>query len=203
MRTTSVIAALAFAAALPATGPPTCRAGEGRPTGTIAFSSLAPRGWDLYLTDNETRQTRRLTDHPALDFNAAFAPGGGRLAFVSERDGNAELYTVQVDGNGLRRLTDEFALDDRPAWSPDGRRIAFSSTRQPAEESGRSWNAVYVMDADGGRPRRLTRAGSADYSPAWSPGGDLIAVASGSGEAGGTDLFVMDPDGNGRRRVVA
>src|SRR5206468_7625935 len=46
-------------------------------------------------------------------------------------------------------------------------------------------------------------AGSADYSPAWSPGGDLIAVASGSGEAGGTDLFVMDLDGNGRRRVVA
>jgi Tol biopolymer transport system component len=203
MRTASVISALAFAAGLPATEPPTCRAGEGRPTGTIAFSSLAPRGWDLYLTDIETRQTRRLTDHPALDFNAAFAPAGGRLAFVSERDGNAELYTVQVDGDGLRRLTNEFALDDRPAWSPDGRRVAFSSTRQPAEEPGRSWNAVYVMEADGGSPHRLTPAGSADYSPAWSPGGDLIAVASGSGEAGGTDLFVMDSDGNGRRRVIA
>src|SRR3954447_25965559 len=109
MRTTSVIAALAFAAGLPATEPPTCRAGEGRPTGTIAFASLAPRGWDLYLTDVETRQTRRLTDHPALDFNAAFAPDGNRIAFVSERDGNAELYTLRADGMELKRLTDEFA----------------------------------------------------------------------------------------------
>jgi Tol biopolymer transport system component len=203
MRTTSALAALVFAVGLPGPGLPTCRAGEDRPRGTIAFSSLAPRGWDLYLIDLESRRTRRLTDHPALDFNAAFAPEGGRLAFVSERDGNGELYTVRADGAGLRRLTDEFALDDHPAWSPDGRLIAFSSTRQPSDEPGRAWNAVYVMEADGGSPLRLTPADSADYSPAWSPTGELIAVASDSGEDGGTDLFVMAPDGTGRRRVIA
>ena len=38
------------------------------------LSSLAPRGWDLYLLDVESHRSRRLTDHPALDFNAAFAP---------------------------------------------------------------------------------------------------------------------------------
>jgi Tol biopolymer transport system component len=186
------------------------------PTGTIAFSSLAPHGWDLYLTDIESWQTRRLTDHAALDFNAAFAPDGCRIAFVSERDGNAKLYVVGADGLALRRLTDAFALDDHPAWSPDGHRIAFASTREPApeQEAGRAWNAVYVLEvesATGGTPtpaptptpRRLTPAGSVDYSPAWSPGGDLIAVASGSGQTGATDLFVMSPDGHDRRRVVA
>jgi Tol biopolymer transport system component len=203
MRAKSAIAALTLSASLAFPGTPTCRAGEGRPTGTIAFSSVGPRGWDLYLTDLESRQSRRLTDHPALDFNAAFAPEGGRLAFVSERDGNAELYTVRADGTGLRRLTDEFALDDRPSWSPDGRRIAFSSTRQPDDRPGRAWNAAYVMEADGTDPVRITPPGAADYSPAWSPRGDLIAVASGGGEAGGTDLYVMAPDGSGRRRVIS
>jgi Tol biopolymer transport system component len=206
MRTTSVLAALALAAGLPAAIPHTGRAADDRPTGTIAFSSLAPHGWDLYLTDVESRQTRRLTDHAALDFNAAFAPDGSRIAFVSERDGNAELYVIGADGLGLRRLTELFALDDRPAWSPDGRRIAFSSTRDAAEEPGRAWNAVYVMEVEpvnGSSPRRLTPAGAADYSPAWSPTGALIAVASGSGQTGGTDLFVMAPDGTARRKVVA
>src|SRR5437016_1717506 len=116
MRTTSILAALAFVSVAAAQS---SRAGEDQPTGTIAFSSLAPRGWDLYLTDVESRWTRRLSDHPALDFNAAFAPDGARLAFVSERDGNAELYTVRADGTGLWRLTGDFALDDHPAWSPD------------------------------------------------------------------------------------
>src|SRR5262249_16298433 len=41
-----------------------------------------------------------------------------------------------------------------------------------------------------------------DYSPAWSPQGDWIAVASGSGEPGGTDLYVMKSDGSGRKLVV-
>ena len=173
-----------------------------RPRGTIAFSSLAPQGWDLYLMDIASHQERRLTDHPALDYDATFAPDGRRIAFVSERDGNLELYTIAPDGTAPRRLTAAFALDDHPAWSPDGRRIAFVSTRAPAEVPGRAWNAIYIMDADGSGMRRLSGPGVADYSPTWSPRGDLIALASGSGVAGGTDLFVMKPDGSDRRLVV-
>lgn len=173
-----------------------------RPAGVIAFSSLAPRGWDVYLTDLQTRQSRPLTTHPALDYNAAFSPDGSQIAFVSERDGNMELYVMGTDGKGLRRLTNEFALDDHPCWSPDGKRLAFVSTRQPAKKPGQAWNAVYLRNADGSEVRRISPADAADYSACWSPKGDLIACASGSGTPGGTDLYVMKPDGSGRRLVV-
>jgi Tol biopolymer transport system component len=186
-------------ALLPAAGPPA--ASTERPAGIIAFSSLAPRGWDLYLHDRETGRTRRLTDHPELDYNAAFAPDGKHLAFVSQRDGNPELYTLGIDGTRPKRLTRVFALNDHPSFSPDGKRIAFVSTRQTARP-GQAWNAVYLMNRDGSKVRRLTPAGVADYSPAWSPAGDRIAVASGSGRAGGTDLFVMGADGARRKLVV-
>lgn len=171
------------------------------PTGTILFPSLAPRDWDVYLVEVKTGKTQRLTDHPALDFNAAFSSDGRTIAFVSERDGNLELYAMRRDGSKLKRLTADFAMDDHPAWSPDGKRIAFSSTRQPAEKIGQAWNGIYVMNADGAGLQRLSGKES-DYSPAWSPQGNLIAFASGSGAAGGTDLFVMKPDGSGRRRVT-
>src|SRR4051794_14573673 len=122
MRTLIVTAGLILALPLVAAGPVT-DATRDRPAGVIAFASLAPRGWDLYVTDTATGKTRRLTDHPALDYNAAFSPDGKKVAFVSERDGNMELYAVGADGGGLKRLTDEFALDDHPAWSPDGKKI--------------------------------------------------------------------------------
>jgi Tol biopolymer transport system component len=174
-------------------------AASDQPAGTIAFASLAPRDWDVYW--RAPGGERRLTDHAALDYNAAFSPDGRKIAFVSQRDGNMELYAVGVDGSGLRRLTDNFALDDHPAWSPDGAKIAFASTREPAP-AGRASNAIYVMNAEGGEARRISPVEASDYSPAWSPRGDLIAFASGSGRAGASDIYVMRPDGSGRRLVA-
>jgi Tol biopolymer transport system component len=109
---------------------------------------------------------------------------------------------MNADGTGVQRLTREFALNDQPAWSPDGARIAFVSTRQPASVPGEAWNAIYVMNADGSDVHRVTPLGVADYSPAWSPRGDLIACASGSGVAGGTNLYTMKLDGTGRRLII-
>lgn len=177
-------------------------AASARPTGTIFFSSMAPRGWDLYAADTQTRENRRLTDHPALDYNAVFSSQGGRFAFVSEREGNPELYSVHSDGTGLKRLTTGMALDDHPAWSPDGSQIAFVSTRRPAETAGLAWTAIHVMNADGSGVHCVSPAKVADYSPAWSPDGKWIAFASGTGRAGSTDLLVMKPDGTDRRLVT-
>lgn len=193
-----LIASTLLLSTLLAVGPP---AGSDRPKGTIAFASLAPRGFDVYVLDVETRKTRQLTDHAANEYNAAFSPDGQHVAFASERDGNLELYRVAVDGTGLQRLTNEFALDDHPSYSPDGKRLLFVSTRQPAPTAGRAWNALYVRNADG-TVTRITPLDVADYSPAWSPTDDLVACASGSGQTGRSDLYVMKPDGSERRRVV-
>jgi Tol biopolymer transport system component len=171
-----------------------------RPKGTIAFASVGPRHWDLYLRDKDGSELP-LTDDSALDYNAAFSPDGKKIAFVSSGDGNMELYVMGIDRSDIQRLTDNFALDDHPTWSPDGEQIAFTSTREPAP-AGRAWNSIYVMNADGSAVRRLSGDDAADYSPAWSPRGDLIAFASGSGKSGESDVYVMNPDGTGRRLVV-
>jgi putative membrane-bound dehydrogenase-like protein len=173
----------------------TAEAGPDAPAGTIAFASLAPRGWDLYVTDRTTGQETRLTDSPALDYNASFSPDGGRIAFVSEREGNAELCSIRPDGSDFRRLTSHFALDDHAAWSPDGQSILFTSTRE-AGEPGRTWNGLYRMRADGTGVERISPSGASDSSPAWYFWGDFIAFVSGG------DLWVSKPDGTERRRVV-
>ena len=75
-----------------------------------------------------------------------------------------------------------------PAWSPDGAQIAFLSNR------AEGWD-LYVVDADGGEPRRLTSGATTD-DPAWHPDGRAIAVE----RRGGIEL--VQADGGGWTQLV-
>lgn len=66
-------------------------------------------------------------------------------------------------------------------------RIAFVSTRDGNPE-------IYVMDADGSNPVRLTTHPGYDGAPTWSPDGTRIAFAS--SRTGNSDIFIMDADGS-------
>jgi TolB protein len=52
--------------------------------------------------------------------------------------------------------------DAAPAWSPDGRKIAFQTRRDGNFE-------VYVMNADGSNPVRITEQSDFDGFPDWYP----------------------------------
>jgi Tol biopolymer transport system component len=71
---------------------------------------------------------------------------------------------------------------------------------------------IYVMDADGGNVRQLTKneaegANEADDgSPSWSPDGERIAFLSTRDHEGdgfdSEELYVMDGDGSGQSRLT-
>jgi Tol biopolymer transport system component len=56
------------------------------------------------------------------------------------------------------------------------------------------------MNADGSDERNLTQSPAEDCAPAWSPDGSLIAFASDDNSL--PALWVMAPDGSGRRQVT-
>jgi Tol biopolymer transport system component len=73
------------------------------------------------------------------------------------------------------------SLDERgthaaysPAWSPDGRWIAYAGETLYSDVD-RNFRGIYVLPADGGHERALTRTGWDDLAPAWSPDGSKIA----------------------------
>ncbi len=71
---------------------------------------------------------------------------------------------INAAGTSLVRLTDGSGDDGNPAWSRDGRRIAFQ--RRVLRHA-----QLFVMDADGSNPTRLTDVSAVLFNafPSWGP----------------------------------
>lgn len=178
----------------------------------IVYTTLRPPNMDIYLFDEPGGTPRRLTDHPALDYNAVFSPDGLWIVFTSERAGGPDLYALELGGGSEPiRLTRHEALDDAAAFSPGGERIAFVSTREGNAD-------IFVMPFAPGdstaeaRAENLTRRPGGDFNPAFSPDGDLIAFSRQDTRFPtdlfthgltnyGVDLYVMEADGSNPRRL--
>jgi TolB protein len=80
-----------------------------------------------------------------------------------------------------------------PAWSPDSTKIMFMSSMLGNPE-------LFIAEADGSRPRRVTHSTGADTSAAWNPKtGQQVAFVS---DRGGTpQLYTMDADGSEVQKV--
>jgi Tol biopolymer transport system component len=117
----------------------------------------------------------------------------GKIAFVSS---DQTIYTVNPDGLGLVRLTpsETGARDRGPDWSPDGTKIVFS--RQTFTHQSQ----IYVMNADGTNPIRITNNTAEERDPAWSPDGTKIAFVS--ARDGNNEIYVMNADGSNQTRLT-
>jgi len=132
----------------------------------------------------------RLTDDPADDRAAAYAPDGQHILFDSTREeGRTGVYVMDPDGGNVARVT--FLGDDWGAsWSPDGTRIAFHSN--PLGEG----SDIYLTPFPelGSPPLRLTDEPGNDMTPTWSGDGSRIAFWSSRGDR--SEIWSMAIDGS-------
>ncbi len=179
----------------------------------LASVSRAPSGMRIHVMNADGTNARQLTE-TGICMAPSWSPDGKKIAYahlIPGTGGGLAIWIMNADGTNPIQLVDGSAWDNNvPTWSPDGTTIAFTSNRRGGRYQ------IWIMNADGTNPRALTTAYydpvlTADIEqkvPAWSPDGRFIAYWSGV-EASDPrpnlprDVWVMNSDGSGQRRLTA
>lgn len=133
-------------------------------SGLVGLAGLLGVGLGAELTP--------LTTGPGNDTEAAWSPDGRRIAFQTDRNGSLDLYVLDLAAKQLAARVEGPGHAAFPAWSPDGRWIVYSFanfTRTAMEGQPDGYN-LFLVPAEGGSPRQLTRGRYRDSSPAFRDG---------------------------------
>jgi TolB protein len=156
---------------------------------------------EVYLSDYDGANPQRLTVNRGLNILPVWSPDGAKVAYSSYAlTGFPDIFVANLrePGRGLRRPAQggQYISNWMGAYSPDGSQIAFVSNRSGDHE-------IWVVNSDGtGTARNLTNyPRAAEGAPSWSPDGSFIAFTSDRATGGQPQLYVMNANGTGQRRL--
>jgi Tol biopolymer transport system component len=183
---------------------------------------IHPGGGKVLLASTHLDAEARNKQKAELEARAT----GQQKRYSWDYDPHYDLFSADVftgagvgseAGVGLQRLTDAPGYDAEASWSPDGHWIVFSSNRHAYASETRGLSEeehsrlekdkshfvdIYIMDAGGGSPRRLTHSAGYDGGPFFSPDGRRIVWQRFSERGDTAEIFSMGTDGRDQRQLT-
>jgi TolB protein len=115
----------------------------------------------IYTMDTNGENVKVIIDGMGFIPHLRYSPDGKRIAFYTQPGGNNRpIYIMDSDGNNLKLLME--VEGNFYCWSPDGKKIAIVTRIQPDNEFH-----IFIIDAEGGVPERLTNNGREEQSADW------------------------------------
>jgi TolB protein len=157
----------------------------------IAFVSSRTGTKEIWVMDYDGANQHPLTALRTISLTPRWSPDATRIAFTCFEPANGvrspQICMYSMDANKAVSFPRFRGTNSSPAWSPDGSQLIFSSSMLGNPE-------LFVTDANGGKPKRLTFSNGASTSPAWNPKtGQTVVFVSDRG--GIPKLFMMNADG--------
>ncbi len=170
-------------------------------TTQITFVSDRTGHKEVWVMDFDGASQRQLTSLRGISLTPRWSPDSSRIAFTCYAPGrngvvSAQICMFSLVSGKMIAWPHWSGTNSSPAWSPDGSKIMFMSSMQGNPD-------LYVADANGGHPKRLTFSVGVNTSPAWNPktGQEVVFVSDRAG-AGHPQLYTMNLDGTNIEKIA-
>jgi tricorn protease len=157
------------------------------------FMAFAVHGKLFRMKVGPGSKVVQMTEGPSNDHNAAWAPDGSKIIFISDRNGREDLYLLEADDAEhpkfteahhfkVKQLTRTPDAEFGVSFAPNGRRVAFL-------RAGKLW----TMNPDGSDQKAIVSDVHVfDYE--WSPDSKWFAYARRDGSFA-SELYIVPATG--------
>jgi TolB protein len=129
------------------------------------------RNSEIFIADFDGHNGQQVTSDNSTVYAPCWVPGRLALYYGSYKFHHADILYQDLT-TGARRIFAQYGGSSMsPAVSPDGSKVAMILSKD-------GWTDLYVGNASGGEPTRLTKSPQDESSPCWSPDGRWICYAS-------------------------
>lgn len=164
----------------------------------ILWISMRDFNAELYISDSDGSDDKRVTNDGGNDVMEAWSPDGTKIAYVTDKNEKQDVYILDVASGDTTRLTGDEAWDFQPVWSLDGTQILFVSDRDEVLVKGDI--TLYIIDVETQEVRPFGEDEVFKGDPTYSSDGTQIAYMS--NETGFWHIYVMDADESNTRQIT-
>lgn len=120
-----------------------------------------------------------------------------------KEDGVPDSTLLSIDVASGKEVTLAHGDVSGASFSPDGKQIVFAVAKKPSNSGFIDEQIdLFVTGRDGGEAKRITDDGQSGW-PVWGPKSIAFAKLIPTPEWGRNELWQIQPDGSGRRPIVA
>lgn len=172
--------------------------------------------YDIFMADLDGKIVKQLTKSKGYDAEATLSPDGKKMVYTSTKSGDLELWIMDLKSGKEKQVTDMLGYDGGAWFSPDGTKLIWRASRPATEAAIKEYKdllaenlvaptnmEVWVANADGSNPRKVTAYGQANWAPTYMPDSKHILFASNHEYKRGFpfNLYMINEDGTDLTKV--
>jgi Tol biopolymer transport system component len=135
-----------------------------------------PQGAELYTSDLNGGNVKRLTNNKYYDAEVSYSPDGKKILFGRQINGCMDLWVMDLDGTNQRQVTFTDDWQEGGAFfMPDNKTILYRAWKKQDEGKQSKDMEIFTINEDGTNTKQITYEPGTHWAPYPSPDGKYFA----------------------------